>query len=349
MTERVETTWHALELVLTQLGALSPGWLVAGVVLHVLHQVVRTRGWFNIIRAAYPEATGLRARDVALAYLAGAGLNSVVPARGGDVAKLYVIRRRAPQTRWSTLVATFVPETLFESLVAVALLLWALGAGLLPAPGRSDLRLPDVAGIGSSAVLFLVVALLGSLLLAARRALRAPTGRLIGRLRQGLQIMRRPRDLLIGVVAWQALGRLIRLGSLAALMAAFRLPLTAATVLLVMAVQGGGRIVPTAPASAGVRIALLVHGFGILNGDAVPAARVTAFSIGSTAILSATAVAITLAILGRELGTASPRTMVRRLRNRLDEPALVPRGASAFGQGRADTGPASDCGAAASV
>jgi hypothetical protein len=35
------------------------GWLIAGVLLHVLHQVVRARGWFNIIRAAYPEATGL--------------------------------------------------------------------------------------------------------------------------------------------------------------------------------------------------------------------------------------------------------------------------------------------------
>jgi hypothetical protein len=37
--------------------------------------VVRTRGWFHIIRAAYPDARDLRARDVTLAYLARAGLN----------------------------------------------------------------------------------------------------------------------------------------------------------------------------------------------------------------------------------------------------------------------------------
>ena len=65
---------------------MDPGWLIAGVLLYVLHQVVRTRGWFNIIRAAYPEASELRARDVTFAYLAGAGLNGVMPARGGDLA-----------------------------------------------------------------------------------------------------------------------------------------------------------------------------------------------------------------------------------------------------------------------
>jgi hypothetical protein len=98
---------------------------------------------------------------------------------------------------------------------------------------------------------------------------------------------------------------------------------TPATVLLVMAAQGGGRIVPTAPARAGVRIALLVYGFGVLTGDPVAVVRVGAFSVGSAAILTATGVAITVLILSRELGTASPLTMVARLRDRLGEPALA--------------------------
>ncbi|MGZ4200993.1 MAG: lysylphosphatidylglycerol synthase domain-containing protein [Thermoleophilaceae bacterium] len=109
MIERLEWAWrsarHALELVAERVVTVAPGWLLAAVLLHVLHQVVRTRGWFNIIRAAYPGSSELRARDVTLAHLAGAGLNGVVPARGGDLAKLYLIRRRAPGTRWSTLTA----------------------------------------------------------------------------------------------------------------------------------------------------------------------------------------------------------------------------------------------------
>jgi hypothetical protein len=84
----VRSARHAVELMVEDVATVAPGWLVAGVLLHVLQQVVRTRGWFTIIRAAYPEATLLRARDVTFAYLAGSGLNSVVPARGGDLAKL---------------------------------------------------------------------------------------------------------------------------------------------------------------------------------------------------------------------------------------------------------------------
>ena len=77
MIERLESAWrsarHAVELVVTDVATVAPGWVIAGALLHVLHQVVRTRGWFNIIRAAHPDVRGLRARDVTLAYLAGAG------------------------------------------------------------------------------------------------------------------------------------------------------------------------------------------------------------------------------------------------------------------------------------
>src|SRR5215218_711262 len=138
MFDRLESAWraatHALELVVQGVVAVDPRWLVAGVLLHILNQVVRTRGWFNIIRAAYPAAYELRARDVTLAYLAGVGLNGVVPARGGDAAKIFLIRRRAPQMRWSTLLATLVPETLFETALGCLLVAWAVSQGLLPVP-----------------------------------------------------------------------------------------------------------------------------------------------------------------------------------------------------------------------
>ena len=126
--------WHALSLIADDVVSVGIGWLMLGVVLFELQNAVRTRGWFHIIRAAYPTADGLRARDVCAAYLAGSGLNGIVPARGGDVLKLWLVRRRAPGTRWSTLAATFVPETLFDTLLGSVLLVWAFGRGLLPLP-----------------------------------------------------------------------------------------------------------------------------------------------------------------------------------------------------------------------
>lgn len=312
---------------LEEVVSVSPGWLFAGVLLYVLHQVVRTRGWFNIIRAAYPNATELRARDVTAAYLAGAGLNGVVPARGGDLAKLYLIRRRAPGMRWSTLIATFVPETLFEIAVGIGLVTWALSRGFLPVPtAPSELPTLDVSlFIEHPLIAGAGVAAAGVLLLLLLRVLRQRGRELLQRLRQGLAILDRPRDFMLGVVTWQALGRLIRLGSLACFMAAFALPVTVATVVLVMAAQGGGRIIPIAPASAGLRIAMLTYGFVEVTGEAIDIARISAFTFGVGATLLVTGLVISVAILGGELGTVWPRTMVARLRERLGR--LDPEGA----------------------
>lgn len=323
LIDRIQSAWRsarqAFELVAEDVAEVGPWWLVAGVVLHVIHQIVRTRGWWNIIRAAYPEATELRARDVTKAYLAGAGLNGIVPARGGDLAKLYLIRRRAPQTRWSTLIGTFVPETLFETAVGIGLVAWALSQGFLPVPASpSDLPSVDVsyvirhpfisaavaAGVGGAVALFL----------------RHARG-LLRRLRMGLAILDRPRDFLTGVVTWQAAGRVIRLGSLACFMTAFSLPVTVSTVVLVMAAQGGTKIIPIAPASAGLRIAMLSYGFVEVTGEAVDIAAITAFSFGVGAALFLTGLLIAMAILGRELGTISPRRMIERVRERLGDQA----------------------------
>ena len=327
MVDFVESVWgsarHAVELVVTDVAEVAPGWAAAGVLLHVLHQVVRTRGWFNIIRAAYPDARDLRARDVTRAYLAGAGLNGVLPARGGDVVKLYLIRRRARGTRWSTLLGTFVPETLFETAVGVALVAWALAMGFLPVP-RSPHELPSVdvsLFIRDPLLSAAGAALVGLALVLAYRLLRRRGRTLLSRLRMGLAILGRPGDFVRGVVAWQALARLIRLGSLACLMAAFALPVTAATVVLVMAAQGGGRIIPIGPASAGLRIAMLSYGFVEVTGRAVDIAHITAFSFGVGVLLFIAGLVISLAILRFELGGAATRRLLARLRAPARRPA----------------------------
>ena len=144
---------------------------------------------------------------------------------------------------------------------------------------------------------------------------------MLASLRQGIAILDRPRDFVRGVVVWQTLGRVIRLGSLACFLAAFGLPVTMATVVLVMAAQSGATIIPVAPAGAGLRIAILGYGFARVTGEPVDIALITAFSFGVGAALYATSLVISVAVLGRVLGTASPGRMFERLRERLPEPA----------------------------
>jgi hypothetical protein len=329
MFDRLDTLLHtatrAIGLIAESAAHIDPLWAALGVVLYLGSQAVRTRGWHTILRASYPEATTLRARDTCFAYLAGAGLNGVIPARGGDVVKLAILRRRIEGSSYATLAATFVPETLFETLFGAGLVVWALAQGFLPVPTASgEIPALDVSLIVGHPVVALAVA--GGLGLAGVwlvRRLRRTARDFLARMRQGLVILGSPRRFLTGVASWQALARLIRLLSLACFMTAFALPVTPATVVLVMAAQGGGRIIPLAPASAGLRLAMLSYGFVEVTGQAVDIAEITAFTFGVGAVLLVAGLALAAPILTREFDTLSPRRMLSRARTTVG-PATPP-------------------------
>lgn len=327
LLDRLHAAWratsHSAELLASRASDVDPVLLALGVLLHLGANAVRQRAWLNILRAAHPEATGLRLRDVEAAYFAGAGLNGVLPARGGDAIKLVLLRRRMPDASYTTLAATLVPETLFETLCGAALVAWALSMGLLPVPTASgELPSLDVSTLVAHPIRWTAIAAAGTLgLVALHRLLGERMRGLARRARQGMAILRRPRRFVTGVVGWQALGRLVRLGSLACLMAAFGLPVTLATVLLVMAAQGGTRIIPLAPAGSGVKVLLLSYGLVELTGRAVDVAAVTAFAFGTGAVLLACGLAVSLAVLASQLGTWSPRRALVAARRALPETA----------------------------
>lgn len=304
---------HAADLFVGEATSADVPLLVLGALLALLASAVRTRGWHTIIRAAYPDAHALRARDTAKAFLAGSGLNAVIPARGGDVVKLALVRKRIPEGRWSTLAGTFVPETLFETVLGTCLVAWALAKGFLPVPSSPGfLDSIDVSFVLAHPLVSLAIAAtLGGLGVALRRWARRTGADVLHRFRDGMTILGSPRRFLVGVASWQALSRVIRLGSLACFMAAFDLPVTIETVVLVMAAQGGGRIIPIAPVSTGLRLVMLLYGFVEVTGEAVGVAQITAFTFGMGAVLLVSGLTVSLAILASEMGTRSPRKVWR--------------------------------------
>jgi hypothetical protein len=318
----VRATSHAVVLVADRTAAVDPRGLGLGLALYLLAKAIRARAWLTILRAAFPGATGLRASDVTRAYLAGSGINTVLPARGGDVVKLAMLRSRIEGSSYAALAATFVPETLFETAFGAGLVVWALANGFMPVPRASgeppDLDVSMV--VAHPALSALGAAGAGALGWWLVRRLRVP-------LSTGTTILRSPMRFLTGVVSWQALARLIHLCSMAACMAAFGLPLTPSTVVLVMAAQGAGRILPLAPASAGLRLAMLSYGFVEVTGHAVDIAAITAFTFGAGAVLSIAGFAAAVLILALELDTWSPRralATIRGLRRRSARQRRIP-------------------------
>src|SRR5918992_1310805 len=111
-------------------GGASPGWLALAVVLHLANQLARGRGWFAILRMAGCDRSRLRRRDAVAVWVAGAGIGGLLSARGGDAARLVLIRRPLPEDGYPLLAGTLVAEAAGETALGFLLLMAVLAAGL---------------------------------------------------------------------------------------------------------------------------------------------------------------------------------------------------------------------------
>ena len=73
--------------------------LLLGMAIFIGYLSLRAVASFNILRAAYPDEE-IRYTNIWGAYLAGYGFNSVVPARGGDVVRLFLTKTSVPNSSY---------------------------------------------------------------------------------------------------------------------------------------------------------------------------------------------------------------------------------------------------------
>src|SRR5215475_1578351 len=94
-------------------------------------QLARAWAWRNVLRAAYPGKP-ISFLQLAAAYLAGAGINAIVPAHAGDVTKVFLVKRQIPNSSYPAVTSSFLVQTVFDTTVGVLVLLYAISQGLLP-------------------------------------------------------------------------------------------------------------------------------------------------------------------------------------------------------------------------
>ena len=76
------------------------GSLLLGLLCFGIYLTLRARAFFHVLRAAYP-AERIAFRRIWGAYVAAYGFNNVIPARGGDVIKLFLTKSSIPQLELS--------------------------------------------------------------------------------------------------------------------------------------------------------------------------------------------------------------------------------------------------------
>src|SRR5213075_1773211 len=91
------------------------------------------RASYNILRAAYPEET-FPFRYIWGAYFAGYGFNSIIPARGGDVVRLFLTKISVPGSTYPAVAATFAVELIFDVVMGGLMLTFAFTQGTFPKP-----------------------------------------------------------------------------------------------------------------------------------------------------------------------------------------------------------------------
>ncbi len=285
--QSLNTFFDAVGKFFSDLAAVHWPALLVGLLFFGANLTIRSRAFFNSLRAAYPAAR-FQWRRVWGAYFAAVGFNNVVPARGGDVIKLFLTRSSIPGSRYPTVAAAFFVESVFDATVGVLVLIYAFTQGVFPKP-------PDFSKLSSFDIsfffahfrftLFLItaVAVIG-LLAFALLAQRARAFWL--RVRQGVTILGDKPRYLREVAALQAVAWLCRFAAFWFLLDAFRVGGSVQNVLLVFGVNQVAGAVPFTPGGAGVQQALLVKVFASKANGTVLAA----YSVGQQiAIASFTA------------------------------------------------------------
>lgn len=258
--------------------------------LAVLAQLAKlgctSMAWRNVLAAAYP---GERVRRLPIlgAYLAGVGVNAIVPVRAGDAVRIVLARRSIPASTYTTVVSSTLVLAIFDFTMASLLLLWAIATqNALPQIGDLP-RLPsfDFAWLLEHPLateLVLAAALIALALVGVWIA--GHVANFWGRVRQALTVLRSPARYLRTVVAWQVGDWAFRFLTIWFMLDAFNVPQSLQNVLLVQVSASVATVLPLTPAGIGTEQAFLLYVFR----GTVPSSQLLAFSVGMRLTLIAT-------------------------------------------------------------
>jgi len=270
---------------LDQIGSVSFFPLALAIGCHLLKMACTSRAWRNVLAAAYPKE---RVPWVSIygAYLAGVGINAIVPARAGDAVRIVLAHRAIPGSTYTTVVASTLVLSLFDMFAASALLTWAIVLGELPGLDvLPRLRSFDFAWLFGRPLLFELI--LGGLLVAIGAVAFWIAGHVADfreRVAQAFRVMSPPTRYLARVATWQAADWGLRLLTIWFLLAAFHIPQTLEHVGLVQASTSVATLLPITPAGVGTEQAFLLYA---LSGVA-SASVLLAFSVGAKLTLTIT-------------------------------------------------------------
>jgi len=282
--------------------------LAIGLVLFVVYLTIRSRGFFNVLRAAYPTET-FQWRRIWGAYIAAYGFNNVIPARGGDVIKVFLVKTSIDRSTYPAITAAMSVEALFDLSIAIPILIFAFTQGVFPKP-------PDFANLGAFDLSFVfsnpklslfLVTLLGIAAFVAFAVLSERARRFWAKVRQGFTILSDRRRFFREVWLVLFAGYLVRLAAFWMLLEAFHIGGSVRNVLLVHGINAVAALMPFTPGGAGVQQAFMVKVFAA----SATGATVAAYSVGQQIAIAVICLAVGFVALVKIFGFRSFKEVIQ--------------------------------------
>jgi uncharacterized membrane protein YbhN (UPF0104 family) len=273
----VSEIFHAAGVFFDRLASVHWGWLGLAVCCHLLRLACVSRAWRNIVQASYPDAN-VPWRSFFGAIAAAVGVNAIIPARGGDLVRLFIAKHRVEGSTYPTLGATLVVLTMFDFVVAGCLMIWALFLGVLP--GTNALKRLHMFDFGwvlhHPGRAFVVVGVVFLIALMIFLWFVEQIQDFWAHVRQGFAVLADRRAYLRNVALWQAGDWTLRIVAIFWFLKAFGLPATVHNALLVQVSQSLATTLPLSPSGIGTEQAFLLY---LFRGKAARAVLLS-FSVG---------------------------------------------------------------------
>ena len=273
------------------------------VLLAVLAQLAKlactSMAWRNVLAAAYP-AERVERRPILAAYLAGVGVNALVPMRAGDAVRIVLAHRSIPSSTYTTVVSSTLVLAIFDVAAASTLLAWAVLTqnelpGIAELPRLRSFDFGWLLDNPLAAQLLIAAILIAAVVLGIW--IHGHVVNFWGRVRQAFAVVRTPARYLRSVALWQAGDWMFRLVAIWFLLDAFDIPQSIENVLLVQVSASVATLLPLTPAGIGTEQAFLLYVFR----GTVPSSQLLAFSVGlklvtvgTNVVAGFTAIAVTL-------------------------------------------------------
>jgi uncharacterized membrane protein YbhN (UPF0104 family) len=299
--------WNWIGDVLGRIGDVSVYWLVLALLLKTAESALIGLTWRNILRAAYPRG-GLSFKTAWGASQGGTAINALAPAQAGTAAMIGIFRRSIPGSSVAGVTSATVVQSLFFTVTSVLLV---IGVAIFrPRTVSKGAPADESGGFVAShqiAVPLVAVAVIGIVVLLWPRL----KPRLLGqwrKVKEGASIFRDRRRYAREVAAPSAASYGCRIGINVVFMAAFGIPVTVFTVLLVASSHTLSQLFAITPGGVGQTQALDV----VTLRRYAAASDVTAFSVTQDSVITIWNVVLGVAVLLWAFGFTQARQMLSR-------------------------------------